>query len=86
MRGEKTDIWALGITLFYIISGRTPYDAANNPIELRSLIVDQDINFNLVYFEPVRELLKKMLTKNPEERISLIDILQKDPWVTKNGE
>lgn len=85
IRGEKTDIWALGVTLFFLISGRTPFDSATNPFELKAQIVDQDINFNLVTFEPVRALLQKMLKKEPNERISLISILQEDPWVTNNG-
>ena len=85
IRGEKTDIWALGITLFYLISGRTPFDSATNPLQLKSMIQDEEIDFSFVTFEPVRKLLMKMLKKDPEERISLIDILKEDQWVSKEG-
>jgi serine/threonine protein kinase len=61
VRGEQTDVWALGITLFYMISGRTPFDTAKNAMALKDMIVDGEINYNLVAFEPVRTLLKKIL-------------------------
>ena len=57
VRGEKTDLWALGITLFYMISGRTPYDSAKNPMELKDMIVNEEINFDLITHIDVRSLL-----------------------------
>jgi len=40
IRGQQTDLWALAITLYYIISGRYPFEHAKNNIHLRDIIVD----------------------------------------------
>ena len=76
-------MWALGITLFYMITGRTPYDHANK-YNIRDLVLNEDINFDLVTYEPVRNLLKKILEKDQDKRASLDQILM-DPWVTNDG-
>ena len=71
LMGEKTDLWALGITLFYMISGRTPYDHAKNSIHLRELVLNEEIDFHLISCKAVRNLLKIMLIKDPLKRASL---------------
>ena len=49
------------------------------------MIVDGDINFDLITFGPAKELLIRILKKNPDERASLEDIFA-DEWLTNNGQ
>ena len=36
VRGRKTDLWALGITLYYMLCGQYPYESAKNQFEIRN--------------------------------------------------
>lgn len=84
-RGEQTDIWALGITLFYLICGQYPHQNAKSIIALKECIINKPIDFSLIKSPNVRTLLEHILEKNPEKRANLHDILQSD-WVTNNGQ
>ena len=48
VRGKMTDLWALGITLFYMMCGQYPFEKAKNQIHLKDLIVDGEIPFDFI--------------------------------------
>ena len=85
VRGEMTDLWALGITFYYLSAGKYPCGDATNPIQLKEFVIQRDIDFEIIKNEPLRNLLKSMLQKNPSQRATL-DMILKDPWLTKNGQ
>ena len=60
-RGEATDIWALGMTVYYLLAGQYPYEDAQNPLHLREMVINRDINFDLIKHEDARKLLKTIL-------------------------
>lgn len=47
-RGEKTDLWALGITFYYLLCGRYPCCDAKNPYQLQELVRNRPVNFDLI--------------------------------------
>ena len=68
---KKADVWAIGITLYYIGTGRTPWKGIGiNEMELA--ILSGFVNFGDCDLEPeFIEVLKEMLTVSPKYRISL---------------
>lgn len=70
---KAIDVWALGVTLYCFIFGACPFIAATE-FELFDAIPTQPLTFPQVEFEiqhDLKDLLTKLLTKNPEERITL---------------
>lgn len=39
IKGERTDLWALGITLYYLLCGQYPWHGAKNPLQLKNIIL-----------------------------------------------
>uniref|UniRef100_A0A674D0K2 calcium/calmodulin-dependent protein kinase n=1 Tax=Salmo trutta TaxID=8032 RepID=A0A674D0K2_SALTR len=82
--GKALDIWAMGVTLYCFVFGVCPFmderilslhqKIKTQPVELP----DADISDDL------KDLLLKMLDKNPESRISIPQI-KVHPWVTRHG-
>ena len=58
IRGEQTDIWALGVTFYYLLCGRYPWEDAKNPMHLIELILLTDIDFDLIKNEQARYLIR----------------------------
>lgn len=81
--GEKTDVWALGISFYQILCGRLPYEDAKDIMHLKTLVEERDINFQIVP-ENARETIAKMLVRDPNKRASIEELLC-DSWVTNDG-
>ena len=81
--GRPADVWAAGVTLCMLVSGKVPFEADNMPEVWRKVMKEQPelpehISDNL------RNLLLKMLAKKPEDRPT-VAAMRKDPWVTDSG-
>ena len=48
VHGEKTDLWALGITFYYFLTGDYPWKNAANPLHLKEMVCQQDIDFTSI--------------------------------------
>jgi len=55
----------LGISFYFILCGRTPFHDAKNVCQLSEIVHGRDIDFSLIKDTDAREVLKRMLEKNP---------------------
>lgn len=76
--GFSVDIWSAGIVLFAMCTGRLPFYEANTK-KMYEKILYQEPVFPTTMSPSLVDLLRKMLTKNPESRITIEEIT-KHPW------
>ena len=83
--GPAADIWSVGATLYMLLFNRPPWNGQNE-IELSRAIQQNEIEFpNDVNIGPhLRNLLLRLLTKNPSRRITMEELLE-HPWITQEG-
>ena len=72
----KSDIWALGVLLYELMTFRMPFNAVSLP--LLSIKINRGVYKPPPsnYSHEIRDLLKKCLTVDPEKRPSIDDILK----------
>uniref|UniRef100_A0A4W6DRD1 calcium/calmodulin-dependent protein kinase n=1 Tax=Lates calcarifer TaxID=8187 RepID=A0A4W6DRD1_LATCA len=83
--GKALDVWAMGVTLYCFVFGKCPfYD--EYIISLHNKIKNKPVEFpeTPLISNELKELIGRMLDKNPETRITIPEIKQ-HPWVTENG-
>lgn len=82
---EKADIWAAGITLYVMLGGYPPFRAKNQS-DLKKKIMTYPVNLSGPEWRDVsksaKQLIRRMLHKNPQERISATEALSGE-WISK---
>lgn len=81
--GRKADIWAMGVTLFYMNQGRLPFEASSMG-DLCNAIVNNEMEIKAPCSDALKDLFGRILCKDACERITM-DELRVHPWVTHNG-
>ncbi|XP_007900438.1 calcium/calmodulin-dependent protein kinase kinase 2 isoform X2 [Callorhinchus milii] len=85
--GKALDVWAMGVTLYCFVVGRCPF-MDDQILSLHNKIKNQLVEYpehtRPVLSEELKDLILKMLDKNPETRITVPQI-KLHPWVTKHG-
>ena len=86
---SKVDMWAVGIILYNMLSGKQPFSGDNEKI-LVNKVINEEINFNYGCWSTIgndcKNLIKILLSKNPQERPTAFEA-KNHSWIltrTKN--
>ena len=74
-RGKEQDVWALGILLYTIVYKENPFYSIDE-------IMDHDLRVPYVMSEHCIDLIRKMLDRDVDRRISIQAVLE-HPWCTQ---
>ncbi|XP_041796495.1 calcium/calmodulin-dependent protein kinase kinase 1b isoform X1 [Chelmon rostratus] len=83
--GKALDVWAMGVTLYCFVFGKCPF-FDEYIVSLHNKIKNKPVEFpeTPLISNELKELIEKMLDKNPETRITIPEI-KLHAWVTENG-
>lgn len=69
-KGRKSDIWACGVSLYFMLFKRYPFTSSNHP-DLYRKIQNSDPHYPASLDPDVKDLLKRLLEKDPDKRITI---------------
>jgi serine/threonine protein kinase len=69
--GHAVDWWALGVLLFEMLSGYSPFYSAS-PLEIYKNILSGRIRFPSVINPVAKDLLKGLLSRDPRKRLGVV--------------
>jgi serine/threonine protein kinase len=78
---ERVDIWSLGVLTFEFLTGYPPFDA-QTPDGTYERITSVDLQFPHWVREDARDLIRKLLVRNPSERLPLKNV-KYHPWIQR---
>lgn len=79
--GQPADVWGLGIMMYTLLVGRPPFDTDGVASTLRK-VVSSELMIPINMSVEARDLLDKLLQKDPNYRIRLDDVLR-HPFMRK---
>jgi len=72
--GKKADVWSLGITLYVMVTGSTPFNVASHEELVETVCAKEPVALPPSLDPELRDLLGKLLDKDAKTRISLADV------------
>ncbi|KAF2455123.1 serine/threonine-protein kinase Eg2 [Lineolata rhizophorae] len=78
---EKVDLWSLGVLTYEFLVGEAPFE--DEAIMTQRRIVRGEMTIPPFVSPEARDLIKKLLVLNPDDRLALEDV-QQHPWIVKH--
>ena len=75
---HQLDVWSIGILLYELVHGRAPF--RGNQLEIGREIVGGNVKFGPDCSEDYKDLVRKILVQDPDERLPLVKVFV-HPWV-----
>lgn len=82
MKGRYTaagDIWSLGVTMFFLFTGKYPFNA-NSFDQLKYEVIKGQFNMPKFLSKECKDLLSKMLNVNPNKRFTAAQVMD-HKWI-----
>ncbi|UYV82007.1 AURKA [Cordylochernes scorpioides] len=79
---HEVDLWSLGVLCYEFLVGKPPFEC-ESLVETQRRIVRVDLRFPAHLSAPAKDLISKLLRRNPQERLPLEQVLR-HPWVVAN--
>jgi serine/threonine protein kinase len=68
--GPSTDIWGLGLVLYYVLTGGTPWGSGNVHEILRRILTERVDLSDLVISSELRDVLARATARDPDDRFA----------------
>ena len=75
VQGLEVDFWALGVLIFHMIQGNTPFEAANNYDTCRNIVTGR-FGFTSCFDKSAVDLIARLLVVNPRERLASFAVIK----------
>ncbi|TMW65348.1 hypothetical protein Poli38472_007990 [Pythium oligandrum] len=80
---RMVDWWALGVMVYEMIDGRTPFNAKTNKL-IKERITNVDLKFSPRFTEDARDFVSRLLTKSEHDRLGAgphgFEHIKRHPW------